>query len=172
MKKQIFLIDTSAILSGKPINLNNSSMVTTPLVSDELKPGGKDYRKFQFLQEIGLTIQSASIESIKKIKKTAEKTGDIERLSSADIEIIALAWDIKIKGKDESVILTDDYSIQNVANNLKIKFQSVSQRGITKRFKWLYHCPGCGKRYNESIKICNICGTKIKISIGQKQQMK
>jgi len=172
MKKQIFLIDTSAILSGNPINLNNSIMITTPLISEELKPGGNDYRKFQFLQEKGLKIQSASQESIIKIKEIAEKTGDIDRLSPADVEIIALALDINKNENQESMILTDDYSIQNVANNLNIKFHSVSQRGITKRFKWHYYCPGCGKQFKESIKICHICGTKIKISIGQKHQMK
>ncbi|MCK4332292.1 MAG: nucleic acid-binding protein, partial [Thermoplasmatales archaeon] len=79
MKNQIFIIDTSAILSGKPINLDNASMVTTPSVSEELTPGGRDYRTFQFLQEKELVIQSASKESINKIKKTAEETGDKDR---------------------------------------------------------------------------------------------
>ena len=147
MKKQIFIIDTSAILSGKPINLDNVNMITTPSISEELTLGGRDYRIFQFLQEKGLTIQSASKKSINKIKKTAEETGDKDRLSSADVEILALALDININGNNEAVILTDDYSIQNVANTLNIEFLSFSQRGITKKFKWHYRCPGCGKRF-------------------------
>ena len=124
MKKQIFIIDTSAILSGIPINLNNISMVTTTSVSEEINPGGRDYRTFKFLQEKGLEIQSASKESIKKIQKTSEKTGDKNRLSSADIEILALAIDINKDKDKEAVILTDDYSIQNVAYNLIIAFFS------------------------------------------------
>ena len=51
MKKKILIIDTSVFLSGKPINLDNVNMVTTPAVSTELSPGGRDYRYFQFLQE-------------------------------------------------------------------------------------------------------------------------
>lgn len=172
MKKQFFIIDTSAILSGKPINLDNANMVTTPSVSEELNPGGRDYRIFQFLQEKGLAIQSASKKSINKIKKTAEETGDKDRLSSADVEILALALDIKKDDNKEAVILTDDYSIQNVANTLNIEFQSFSQRGITKKFKWHYRCPGCGKQFKKSIKICPICGTKTKISISHKNHMK
>ncbi len=172
MKKQIFIIDTSAILSGKPINLGNANMVTTPSVSEELTPGGRDYRIFQFLQEKGLAIQSASKKSINKIKKTAEETGDKDRLSSADVEILALALDINKNDNKEAVILTDDYSIQNVANTLNIEFQSFSQRGITKKFKWHYRCPGCGKQFKESIKICPICGTKTKISISHINHIK
>ncbi len=172
MKKQLFIIDTSAILSGKPINFTGENMVTTSSVSDEFKPGGKDYRTFQFLKEKGLLVKLPSKESILKIKKSAEETGDMDRLSSADIEILALAMDVNNEKSREAVILTDDYSIQNVANSLNIKFQSISQRGITKKFKWLCRCPGCGKQFKESIKICPICGTETKISIGNKYQMK
>ena len=171
MKKQFFIIDTSAILSGKPINLDNANMSTTPGVSEELKPGGRDYRTFQLLQEKGLIIQSPSKESVNKINKTAEETGDKERLSTADIEILALALDINKDVNKETIILTDDYPIQNVANTLNIKFQSFSQRGITKKFKWMYRCPGCGKRFKESIKICPICGSETKISISHKEHI-
>ena len=172
MKKQLFIIDTSAILSGKPINIASENMVTTSSVSDEFKPGGKDYRNFQFLKEKGLLVKLPSKESISLIKRSAGETGDLDRLSSADIEILALALEVNNEKNKEAVILTDDYSIQNVANSLNIKFQSISQRGITKKFKWLYRCPGCGKQFKESIKICPICGTETKISIGNKYQIK
>ena len=145
MKKKIFIIDTSAILSGKPINLNNGRVVTTPAVSSELKPGGRDYRIFQFLKEKGLTIQLPSKESINKVKKIAKDTGDKDRLSLADIEILALALDINNKTDGEAVILSDDYSIQNVAHTLNIRFKGFSQKEITKKFKWLFRCPGCGR---------------------------
>ncbi|UCD13852.1 MAG: NOB1 family endonuclease [Thermoplasmatales archaeon] len=173
MKKQLFIIDTSAILSGKPINLVDAEMATTPSVSDELQPGGRDYRTLQFLQEKGLVIQSPSEESIRKIKKSSVETGDKDRLSCADVDILALALDVNKKDENqEAVILTDDYSIQNVANALNIKFQSFSQIGITKKFKWHYRCPGCGKQFKTSIKICPVCGTETKISIGHKNHMK
>lgn len=171
MKKQFFIIDTSAILSGKPINLDDANMVTTPSVSSEISPGGRDYRTFQLLKGKGLTIQSPSNESINKISKTAEETGDKERLSTADIEILALALDISKDADKEAIILTDDYSVQNVANVLNIKFQSFSQKGITKRFKWDYRCPGCGKRFKESVKNCPICGMETKISINHRENI-
>ena len=90
------------------------------------------------------------------------KTGDIMRLSPADLEVLALAYDFSNKENMEVIILTDDYSIQNVANAAHMSFLSFSQKGITKRFKWISRCPGCGKRFNESQKVCLICGTETK----------
>ena len=44
MKKQLYLIDTSAILSGIPLVFPNADLVTTPAIADEFSPGGRDYR--------------------------------------------------------------------------------------------------------------------------------
>ncbi len=165
---KVFIIDTSAVLSGKPINIENAKLVTTSLVQNELKPGGKDYKIFQFLKEKGLIVMAPSNESIETINKTSNNTGDKNRLSDADKEILALALDIN-KDKKEAIILTDDYSIQNIANVLKIKYQNISQPGITKKFKWTYQCSGCCKKFKENINICPICGASIKNIISSKK---
>jgi UPF0271 protein len=173
MKKiKIYILDTSAILSGKPINLDNTKMVTTPGISKELKSGGRDYRSFQFLLERGLSIQSPTRESTDKIKTISDKTGDTNRLSKTDIEILALALDISKDDEKEPIILTDDYSIQNVAHVLNISFEAMSQSGITKRFKWACRCRGCGKKFKENIKICPICGAETKTVIFSKKVIK
>ena len=169
MKKHIFIIDTSAILSGKPINLENT-MMTTTTVSAELKPGGKDYRTFQFLLEKGLTIKDPSPESKDVIRKIAEESGDLSRLSTADIDILSLAFELNKEGDYQAIILTDDYSIQNVASILNIAYLSFSQKGITKKFKWTYQCPGCKKQFTKTFKICPICGTEIKLSRVREKQ--
>ena len=169
-KEKIFIIDASAVLSGKPINLEDAKMVTTPGVSNEFQPGGRDYQAFQFLIEKGLTIISPSKESIIKINGTSKETGDIERLSDADKELLALS--LELSKKNEAILITDDYSIQNVANSLDIKFESISQRGIKKRFKWSCRCQGCGKKFKENIKICPICGSKTKNIVFRKKYLK
>ncbi len=170
-KAKIFVIDTSVVLSGKPINLGDVKLVTTNSISKELKPGGRDYRAFQFLLDKGLTIMSPSRKSIEKIDNVSKETGDINRLSNADREIIALAYDLK-KEAEDVVILTDDYSIQNVADALKIQFESFSQKGITKSFKWTYKCKGCGKKFKDNIKICSICGAKIRNIISEEKDIR
>ena len=171
MKKKksprIYILDTSAIFSGKPINFENN-MITSNGVSNELKPGGRDYNTFQILLEKGLKIEIPTKNSIDKIKKIIKITGDANRLSETDIEILALSLDNNEKG---AVIITDDYSIQNVANHLKIKFEPISQSGITKRFIWNCRCRGCGKKFKENIKICPICGAETKTVISNKKMI-
>jgi len=162
IKQKIFILDTSAILSGKPICLDDSKMVTVPGVSDELKPGGRDYQAFQFLKEKGLIIHVPSKKSINEINVISAKSGDIGRLSNADKEVLALALDLDVEDDNESIILTDDYSIQNVAHIMNINVETISQKGITKRFKWTYKCSGCGKKFKENIKVCPICGALTK----------
>ena len=171
-KTKIFVLDSSAILSGKPIDLDNAKMITAPGIYKELKPGGRDYQSFQLLIERGLSIQTLSKESYDKIKKISGKTGDVNRLSKTDIEILALALDINKADEKEAIILTDDYSIQNVANVLNIKFETISQSGITKKFKWTCRCRGCGKNFKENIRICPICGAETKTVIFSKKIIK
>ncbi len=158
MQKKIFIIDTSTILSGKPLSLDGE-LYTTPKVEAEFSPGGRSYRVFQFLLESGLQIISPTREMIEIVRKNILKTGD--RLSDADIELLALALDFKKKGFPV-IILTDDYGIQNTAYELGIKYQGVDQRGITKKFKWIWRCQGCGKIFMERIDVCPICGSKLK----------
>ena len=166
-KSKIFILDTSAILSGKPIDLNYVKMVTVPGAFEELKPGGRDYRMLQFLKEKGLSIMSPSKEAIEEINKISRSTGDIDRLSGPDGEILALAFDLK--NDYDPIILTDDYSIQNVASILNIKFENVSQSRITKEIKWTYRCTGCGKKFKENIKVCPICGAQIRKVVSRRK---
>ena len=161
-KKIFYVIDTSAILSGISLNLDEEVMITTNSISAELTPGGRDYRSFNFLIEKGLLIRDPSSKSIEFAISVSKKSGDFVRLSHADLEIIALSLDINSENDKESVILTDDYSIQNIANILKIKYENINQPKITKRFKWAYRCLGCRKKFRENIKICPICGASTK----------
>ncbi|HEC89888.1 MAG TPA: nucleic acid-binding protein, partial [Thermoplasmatales archaeon] len=141
-----------------PISLDRE-MYTTPLVAAEFSPGGRFYRMFQFLLEAGLKIKKPSKDMIEIIRRKITETGD--RLSEADIELLALA--LEFKGEDISVtILTDDYGIQNTADELDIAYQGIEQRGITKKFKWIWRCQGCGKVFMEKFTVCPVCGSKMK----------
>lgn len=169
-KTQIVILDTSAILSGKSLDFDNNKMITTVGVSNELKPGGKDFRNFEFLKNKGLIIESPEQKSKDIITKLSRETGDFDRLSKTDKEILALAYEYTINGYD-SVIISDDYSIQNIANNLKIKCIGANLNGITKRFKWDSCCRGCGKKFKDNINICPICGAEIKKIISKKNSL-
>lgn len=167
-KETIYIIDTSAILSGKQINLQDKKTITTDSMSKELKPGGRDYQNFLYLKEKGLRIINPTQKSINKIIETIDKTGETDRLSKTDIEILALAYEIKQKNQKNPIVLTDDYSIQNIADILNIKYESISQNGIKKTRNYINRCRGCGKSFKENIKECPICGTETKKVIVKK----
>lgn len=166
-----YVLDTSSILSGKSINLNGVLLVTTPGVSNEITPGGRDYQKFELLKELGLKVIAPEDKSIKKINSTAKKTGDYGRLSQTDIEVLAVSLDLKKEGKNP-VILSDDYSIQNIAETIDIKYENISQEIISKKYRWISKCTGCGKKFKEHINNCPICGSETKKSISKKSNIK
>ena len=171
MKKKVrkYILDTSAIFSGKPIDFRDSELITTPEVSNEISPGGRDYQNFQYLIEKGLKVLKPRNNVIDEVEEISNKTGDKNRLSKTDVEVLALALELKRQGNFEIIILTDDYSIQNVANTLKLTFESFNQAGITKRFKWDCRCRGCGKKFKDSIKICPICGAESRSIVSNKK---
>jgi UPF0271 protein len=167
MKKQKYLIDSSAILSGIPLVFSDGDMITTPEIAHEFSPGGRDYRTFTLLQEKGLLIMQASKKSTQQLIKIVEKIGEHKRLSPADISLLALAYELNQDPTNKIQIITDDYGIQNIAAHLNINYKEISQRGITKKFKWTTRCPGCGKHFTDNPPICPICGTKTQFSSQQ-----
>lgn len=158
--KDIYLIDTAAILAGLPLNHDHALLMTVSNVSDEFKPGGRTYRMFQYLIEKGLRICDPTQKARAFVLKTAKEYGEHHRLSDTDTALLALAVDIKNDKKKHPVIVTDDYSIQNIADVLSIDYQGILERGITKRFKWIRRCRGCKKIINEDVPHCPICGSE------------
>ncbi len=105
------------------------------------------------------------------VMQQSKKTGDFKYLSQADTEVLALALQLKAAG-EKPVIVTDDYSMQNVASKLGIEFSPLTTFGIKYRFKWMLYCPACRKKYPPDcrLKKCKVCGTDLKRKpIGKKR---
>jgi endoribonuclease Nob1 len=168
----IYIIDTSAVLSGKPFPVDEEECWTVEEIANEFSEGGLSFRTFIYLREKGLSIHQPSIQAKKKVSIIIEKMGETSRLSSADKAVLALAVDVQEKKKIKAVILTDDYSIQNIASVLHIPFQSISQHGITKTFKWIRRCSGCGRTLSSNESVCSICGSNARDVIDRSQSKK
>jgi len=171
MKQPTYILDTSAFLSGKPINITDGLLVTTPKVAAELRPGGRDYRAFQLLREKGLCVYEPTAASLTQCRNAATQSGDITRLSPTDLEVLAIALDINKDPEQEAVVLSDDYSIQNLAAILHIKYLGLSQEGITRRITWVVTCPGCGRRFSEKVAVCPVCGTTTRVTAQRKAHL-
>ena len=150
MKKVVYIIDSCVIFLRKAVY---DEMVTIPEVISEIL----DENSKLYLSVKNLRVESASNESIREAMDIAKETGDIHKLSDTDIKLIAKALD-ELKRGNDVVIVTDDYAIQNVAKRIGIKFEGVIQKKISKEYKWVKVCSGCGRKIKSDI--CPICGSE------------
>ena len=135
-----------------------------PEVKKELIAGAMPWMRFNAAVENGkLTVRSPKNSVFQDVREASRKVGDMRYLSEADLQVLALALELKGRGLSP-VIVTDDYSIQNVANKIDVEFTSLMTFGIKFRFKWILYCPACYRKYppDYKFKVCEVCGTELK----------
>lgn len=156
MTEEIFVLDTSAILSRK-INISQNNFIIPYSVMEEIKLG-KIARNLSW-QEEDLYLMQPSSESVDMVRKTAGETGDLSVLSKTDIDVIAVALEKK------GTIVSDDFAIENVASRLGLNFVGADLRQISRTIKWQFRCTGCGKRFREHVKECPVCGHEVRRTV-------
>ncbi len=147
-----YVLDATAIRSG--MTFAGDEWFTTSSVINEVKLG-RQGRDLEILQETAIKVMEPDSDSIKIIEATAKSTGDYDSLSKTDMEVLALALFLKAE------LISDDYSVQNVASVLKITYKT-DLAGIRKIIIWTYRCKGCGKYYEKMHPDCPICGSEIR----------
>ncbi len=159
-KNDVYVLDSSGIIGG--FYSKKLANFTISQVIGEIK----DLKSEIFLQsalENGyITIKEPASQDCKQVNKVITESGDILRLSDVDKQVIALALTLKRDGM-MPIVVTDDYSIQNVLKIMGISYQSVLTRGIENVVGWIKICKGCKKKYssNNSLTECEICGSPI-----------
>jgi len=128
-------------------------VITVPSIVEELGNGEAKL----FLEILGTTIEEPSLDMLRKVKGKASTTKDIEELSHSDIDLLAKA----LEYREDAVLLTDDYAIQNVAAQLGIRIETIAQEKIQDILIWEKQCLGCKRRYPRG-DICPVCGSKLK----------
>ena len=147
-----YVLDTSVLYYGKDLPLGFECVIT-PGVVRELDKEGMSAR-LELLMATRVRVSSPSDRSLKKVSEESEKTGDSRRLSEADKELLALALDLGYE------LITDDYSIQNLARAMGIPARGFDQKGIAEVFEWQAKCKGCGKVFPADVRVCDVCGTE------------
>ncbi|HVL46972.1 MAG TPA: NOB1 family endonuclease [Candidatus Thermoplasmatota archaeon] len=145
------VLDTSALLSGRPVRLAGATYVP-PEVLDEMRRPGASARNLEYLLAAGLAVRAATPGALAAARAAAERTGDLPRLSRADLAVLALAVDLGAR------IATDDYRVQNVAVALGIAHEGRAERGITEAWTWVYRCNGCRRVHATDPGACPVCG--------------
>lgn len=135
-----------------------------PEVKKELIAGSMPWMRFNAaIENRKLTVRSPKSSVFQEIQEASRKVGDMRYLSEADLQVLALTLELKKRGLSP-LIVTDDYSIQNVANKIDVEFTSLMTFGIKFRFKWVLYCPACYRKYpsDYKFKFCEVCGTELK----------
>jgi UPF0271 protein len=110
-----------------------------------------------------LKVKAPSEEHWNQVKASANSVGDTFFLSETDLQVLALALELKTEGYTPQIV-TDDYSIQNVATQVGIEFVSLATFGISRLLEWVRYCPACHKEYpvDYNSMECAVCGTTLK----------
>lgn len=133
-------------------------------MEEELVSNSLPWVRFKTAVEIGkLRVRMPSAHFLDKVKESSKAVGDVLYLSQVDFQVLALALELKSTAHDP-LIVTDDYSIQNVANQIGIDFASLMTFGIRYRLHWILYCPACHRKYPSDYKFksCQVCGTELR----------
>lgn len=154
------VLDASAFLAGvRPES--GSECYTIQEILDEIKVGSAKLILDLSIEEGSLRIVEPSEEAVASVKKFATESGDIGHLSASDIKLIALALDLS-KSDQRTMILTDDYAVQNLSKRMGVLYSPIAESGIKRYLKWKNICKGCGKRFPIDYEgNCDRCGSVV-----------
>ncbi|MGD6806509.1 MAG: NOB1 family endonuclease [Candidatus Bathyarchaeia archaeon] len=162
--RRVAVLDTSAFLAGyDPFSVAHEQ-VTVPKVEEEILRNSMVKMRFQTALESGkVKVRAPSQVAAAQVKVEAGKSGDYHKLSETDLELLSLALQLKTEGYNPQIV-SDDYSIQNVAKKLGIEFSALATFGIKRQLEWVRYCPACFKQYPADSKFmdCQVCGTPLK----------
>ena len=144
------ILDTCAFLSqthpaGKIATVNG---IENEIVNRQSK------QYYSNLKSKGLKIVEPQNDSVRYIEKIAQKTGDLDVLSGIDQKILALGYEL------EGIIISDDFSIQNVALYMKLEVISCSGNKIKELRIWQYKCSACNQISKKKKETCEVCGSE------------
>lgn len=134
---------------------------TTPEVLFEIQLSGATGRRLEHLLAAGLGVESPAAMHAKAVERMAKEAGSEGRLSDADRSVLALA----LQYRDHASLLSDDYTVLDLARRLGVHAEPVSKAGITSTQDWRVRCAGCGRHFTDrkAGQPCPICGSELRL---------
>lgn len=148
------VLDASAFYAGIAF-LSGKKCATSAAVIEEIRHV-KSAALDALMDAGNLSVIDPDKKNVDIITAAAKKTGDISKLSQADVSILALAR------QENAVLASDDYAVANVAATIGIMVEMSSGKGIRQTRKWIFYCSACGKAFGPEAKECALCGNKLK----------
>ena len=156
------ILDTSAFIQG--YNLSpEEDYCTVPEVLGEIREELGRMR-YEGARSSGRLRETQPEEKwVAEIEKKATLSGESHKLSDTDKRLLALGLQLKSQGNTPSIV-SDDYSVQNMASRLGLRYAAQATRGIKRVYEWVIYCPGCRRKFEspQEDNVCPICGTELK----------
>lgn len=161
-RKPTLVLDAAAFLAGTP-DFSRGRFLTVRGVIDELGTNFIVKARLQVAMESKrLSVYEPSEDQVSTILKQASLSGDMKKLSPTDIQLLATAFSERSRGS-RVIMVSDDYSLQNVARQLGIETLGVILPGIKTTLNWLWYCSSCHRVYDSSPPgNCLFCGGEVK----------
>lgn len=124
---KILVFDTSAFLAKYHLYVpsHGYTIYTPPTVIEEVRDMENKEALVLGLELSRITVRSPSQAYRERIMKKAKK----KKLSDTDIDVVALALELREEGH-EVTVLTDDYALQELLLENKINVKPLRTRGI------------------------------------------
>lgn len=146
------VLDASALLTGRQFP---GDQATVPGVLRELRRHGMT-PQLEAVLDTQVRVLSPGSKACDRVRAASESTGDAHRLSPTDRDLLALALELG------ATLVTDDYSVQNLARILGIPYEPILTPGIRETWTWSYRCTGCGRTWPQWHEECPVCGSPLK----------
>ncbi|GGL47806.1 NOB1 family endonuclease [Halocalculus aciditolerans] len=146
----MYVLDASAFIDEYEPNGPTASI---PGVREELESAAQ-YR-FDAREGQGMHVVVPDADAVTEVERAARVTGDLDELSDVDVRVLAAAVEL------DATLVTDDYAMQNVADELGLAVDVVAKSGISERRDWVFQCAGCGRTFDDKKDRCPICGSSL-----------
>ena len=155
------VLDSSAFIQG--LDPQNEVAYTVPLVVGELRDGFVVARLRSMESTGRLKVVEPKESYLDIVEDESLRMGESHVLSATDKQVLALGLQLR-EVMLEPVIVSDDYSVQNMADALGLGYRGLATPGIKRQFIWTLYCPGCRREYAkpQPDDVCPICGTELK----------
>ncbi|MBN2336106.1 hypothetical protein JXL21_11150 [Candidatus Bathyarchaeota archaeon] len=155
------VLDTSAFIQG--FDPPGESLYTVPLVEAELGDALTLIRLRSAVAAGRLIVAEPEESYTDRLEAETLGMGESLALSETDKQVLALGLQLSERGLEPTVV-SDDYSVQNMAEALGLRHRGLATPGIKRQLRWVLYCPGCRREFGgpQPDGVCPVCGTELK----------
>lgn len=121
------VLDAAAFINAEALFGREEDFYTVRDVLEELRDVKSRSLADAAISAGKLTVLEPEKKNVDEVRKAAESVGSAGRLSDADVKVLALALELGAK------IITDDYTVQNLAAHLGLEYEGVMRGKIAKK---------------------------------------